>query len=126
MLRIPTKFFGDRECDADSIYTFPAGLPGFEDQHSFCFLTMPGAEPLIATMRRSGATCALVSGGFTFFTERIAGRLGFDAQQANTLEVADGRISGTVADPILGREAKRAALQRLAQDRGVNRISPEH
>jgi flagellar assembly factor FliW len=47
MLRIPTKFFGDRECDADSIYTFPAGLPGFEDQHSFCFLTMPGSEPLL-------------------------------------------------------------------------------
>lgn len=47
MLRIPTKFFGDRECDADSIYSFPAGLPGFEDQHSFCFLTMPGSEPLL-------------------------------------------------------------------------------
>jgi phosphoserine phosphatase len=81
---------------------------------------MPGAEPLIATMRRSGATCALVSGGFTFFTERIAGRLGFDVQQANTIEVAEGRISGTVADPILGREAKLAALQRLAQDRGLD------
>jgi flagellar assembly factor FliW len=47
MPRIPTKFFGDRECDADSIYTFPGGLPGFEDQHSFCFLTMPGSEPLL-------------------------------------------------------------------------------
>lgn len=81
---------------------------------------MPGAETLIATMRRSGATCALVSGGFTFFTERIAGRLGFDVQQANTLDVADGRISGTVADPILGREAKLAALQRLAQERGLD------
>lgn len=47
MLRIPTKFFGDRECDADSIYTFPGGLPGFEGQRSFCFLTMPGSEPLL-------------------------------------------------------------------------------
>ena len=47
MLRIATKFFGERECDVDSIYTFPAGLPGFEDQHSFCFLTAPGSEPLL-------------------------------------------------------------------------------
>jgi flagellar assembly factor FliW len=47
MLRIATKFFGDRDCDANSIYTFPAGLPGFEDQQSFCFLTVPGSEPLL-------------------------------------------------------------------------------
>jgi phosphoserine phosphatase len=80
---------------------------------------MPGAATLIATMRRDGATCALVSGGFTFFTERIAGRLGFDLQQANTLEVADGRIGGTVAEPILGREAKLAALERLARERAL-------
>jgi phosphoserine phosphatase len=81
---------------------------------------MPGAETLIATMRQSGATCALVSGGFTFFTERIARRLGFDVQQANALELAGGRIAGTVADPILGREAKLAALQRLARERGLD------
>lgn len=81
---------------------------------------MPGAETLVATMRRDGATCALVSGGFTFFTERIAGRLGFDVQQANTLDVADGRVSGTVAEPILGREAKLAALERLARERGLD------
>lgn len=80
---------------------------------------MPGAETLVATMRRNGATCALVSGGFTFFTERIAARLGFDEQQANTLELAHGRISGTVAEPILGREAKLAALERLARERGL-------
>jgi flagellar assembly factor FliW len=47
MFRISTKFFGDRDCDADSIYTFPAGVPGFEDQQSFCFLTIPGSEPLL-------------------------------------------------------------------------------
>lgn len=81
---------------------------------------MPGAATLIATMRKSGATCALVSGGFTFFTERIAARLGFELQQANTLEVTEGRIGGTVADPILGREAKLAALERLARERGLD------
>jgi phosphoserine phosphatase len=80
---------------------------------------MPGAATLVATMRRHGATCALVSGGFTFFTERIAGRLGFDLQQANTLDVADGRIGGTVAEPILGREVKLAALERLARERAL-------
>ena len=74
---------------------------------------MPGAETLIGTMRKNGATCALVSGGFTFFTERVAARLGFDVQQANTIELADGKIAGTVMEPILGREAKLAVLQRL-------------
>lgn len=80
---------------------------------------VPGAETLIATMRKNGATCALVSGGFTFFTERIAARLGFDLHQANTLDVADGRLSGTVAEPILGREAKLAALERLAREHNL-------
>jgi len=80
---------------------------------------MPGAETLIRTMRASGATCVLVSGGFTYFTERIAARLAFDTQQANTLDIAAGRIAGTVAEPILGRDAKLAALQRLTQEQGL-------
>ena len=77
---------------------------------------MPGAAELVATMRRYGAYCALVSGGFTFFTRRIAARLGFDSHQANTLDIVDGRLAGTVAAPILGREAKLAALQRLSSE----------
>ena len=77
---------------------------------------MPGAATLVATMQANGATCALVSGGFSFYTERIAARLAFDTQQANTLDIVDGKIAGTVAEPILGREAKRAALQRLAAE----------
>lgn len=76
---------------------------------------MPGAETLVGTMRANGATCALVSGGFTFFTERIAARLGFGLHRANTLEIADGRLTGTVASPILGREAKLEALRELAR-----------
>jgi flagellar assembly factor FliW len=47
MPRIPTKFFGDRDCDSGSLYSFPSGLPGFEEQRSFFFLTMPGSEPLL-------------------------------------------------------------------------------
>lgn len=81
---------------------------------------MPGAPVLIATLKAHGATCALVSGGFTFYTEKIAARLGFDVQQANRLDIAAGRIAGTVASPILGREAKLEALQRLARDRGLS------
>lgn len=81
---------------------------------------MPGAPTLVATMKAFGATCALVSGGFTFFTERVAARLCFDVHQANTLELAGGRIAGTVADPILGREAKLATLERLTLERGLD------
>jgi phosphoserine phosphatase len=80
----------------------------------------PGAETLVKTMQKHGATCALVSGGFAVFTERIAKRLGFDVEQANRLEIEGGKLRGTVAEPILGREAKRAALERLAADRGLS------
>jgi phosphoserine phosphatase len=76
---------------------------------------MPGAETLVHTMRSHGATCALVSGGFTFFTQRIAARLGFDLHRANTIDLADGALAGTVASPILGREAKLQALQELTK-----------
>jgi phosphoserine phosphatase len=76
---------------------------------------MPGAETLVSTMRTHGAACALVSGGFTFFTGRIAARLGFDLHRANTLEVTGGHLAGTVASPILGREAKLQALQELTK-----------
>lgn len=79
----------------------------------------PGAATLIKTMKTHGAQCALVSGGFTFFTERIAERLGFDTHQANLLEIKDGRMTGRVLEPILGREAKLAALQRLAAERAL-------
>lgn len=76
---------------------------------------MPGAATLVSTMRAHGGRCALVSGGFTFFTERIAARLGFDLHRANTLDVVDGRLAGTVRTPILGREAKLQALQELTR-----------
>lgn len=80
---------------------------------------VPGAETLIGTMKAHGAVCALVSGGFTYFTERIAGRLGFDTQQANTLQIEDGKLAGSVAMPILGREAKLSALRRLRDEMGL-------
>ena len=78
----------------------------------------PGARTLVRTMAASGAETALVSGGFSFFTERVAAEAGFASNQANTLEVADGRLTGAVGRPILGREAKLAALRRLSAEAG--------
>jgi len=80
---------------------------------------MPGARELVATMRAHGAATALVSGGFTVFAERVARELGFDRVSANRLAIADGVIAGTVAAPIAGAAAKRAALLALAAERGV-------
>ena len=70
----------------------------------------PGAAILVRTMRAHGARCALVSGGFEFFTSRVARAAGFDTHRANRLIDDGSRLTGTVGLPILGREAKLAAL----------------
>jgi len=77
----------------------------------------PGAATLIATMKANGALCALVSGGFTYFTAMVRIGLGFDVDHANRLEINRDRLAGTVAEPILGREAKLEAMIRMAADR---------
>ncbi len=71
----------------------------------------PGARTLVRTMRAHGARCVLVSGGFDFFTSRVAQAALFHAHRANTLMEADGVLTGLVAEPILGREAKLKALR---------------
>jgi phosphoserine phosphatase len=78
-----------------------------------------GARELVATMRAHGARAALVSGGFTFFTGRVAAMLRFDLHRANTLDTADGHLTGAVIGPILGRDAKLAALRELAAVDGL-------
>lgn len=70
----------------------------------------PGAIELIRTMRAHSAYTCLVSGGFTLFTSRVAEMIGFQENRANTLIVADGKLTGQVTEPILGREAKLATL----------------
>jgi len=75
----------------------------------------PGARTLISTLRSQGVYTALVSGGFTLFTNRIGATIGFDEDRANTLVIHNGKLTGEVADPILGREAKRAALIELRE-----------
>ena len=79
----------------------------------------PGGRELVATMRANRAYAALVSGGFTAFTGAVAARLGFDEHRANTLHVAEGCLTGTVAEPILGREAKVAALREISARLGI-------
>jgi phosphoserine phosphatase len=78
-----------------------------------------GGRVLVATMRAQGAVAALVSGGFTAFTGRVAAVLGFDEHRANVLGIRDGVLDGTVAEPILGREAKVLALQEISARLGV-------
>ena len=79
----------------------------------------PGGRALVRTMRADGAYCALVSGGFTLFTGRVAALLGFDEHRANTLEVDGDRFAGTVAEPILGGDAKRDRLVALRDALGL-------
>ena len=80
---------------------------------------MPGGRTLLATMKANGAYCALVSGGFTAFTASVAAQLGFDEHHANTLLVENGNLTGDVARPILGREAKVEALHRITEAKGL-------
>ena len=81
---------------------------------------MPGARTLLATMKAHGAHAALVSGGFTAFTERVAGWVGFDENRANTLLIEGGALTGQVAEPILGRAAKVEALEQITQRLGLS------
>jgi phosphoserine phosphatase len=80
----------------------------------------PGARTLVATMRANGAHACLVSGGFTSFTQRIAKMIGFDEDRGNVLGIGqDGALDGTVAEPILGREAKLGTLIALRDRLGL-------
>jgi phosphoserine phosphatase len=79
----------------------------------------PGARTLIRTLKRLGYKCGIVSGGFTAVIEPLAASLGIDYVAANTLEVADGKLTGRVLEPIIDREAKTEALRRFARAAGV-------
>jgi phosphoserine phosphatase len=80
---------------------------------------MPGGVELVRTMRKHGAYTALVSGGFTSFTRRVAEMIGFNEDRANTLLHDGAHLSGTVSDPILGREAKVEKLIEIADRLGL-------
>ncbi|QRE76646.1 phosphoserine phosphatase SerB [Methylobacterium aquaticum] len=81
---------------------------------------MPGGRTLVRTLKVHGAYTALVSGGFTLFTGPVAAQIGFDEHRSNRLETEGDRLAGTVAEPIVGREAKRDALVELRTRFGLD------
>lgn len=81
---------------------------------------MPGGQALVQTMKKNGAYTALVSGGFTDFTARVGNALGFDENRANVLLTDADRLTGTVARPILGQEAKVKALEEITACLGIS------
>ncbi len=82
---------------------------------------MPGGKTLVATMKAQPAYTALVSGGFRQFTAKVAASIGFHTNEANDLIIENGKLTGKVAEPILGKEAKLAALNHLSL---VNGLTP--
>jgi phosphoserine phosphatase len=79
----------------------------------------PGARTLIRTLRRLGYKCGIVSGGFTQFTDVLAADLGLDYAAANTLEIADGKLTGQVSGGVIDRAGKATALRDFAARSGV-------
>lgn len=80
---------------------------------------MPGAHALVRTMRANGGHAILVSGGFTRFAEPVGAEIGFDRVIANQLGIADGKLDGSVASPIIGAQSKREALVAAMAERGL-------
>ncbi len=102
---------------------FLQGLPesAIQDVIDKRITFMPGGKILVATMKKHGAYAALVSGGFTAFTSHVALALGFDENRANTLLVKNGQLTGQVALPILGKDAKVESLHRICSVHGLLR-----
>jgi phosphoserine phosphatase len=82
----------------------------------------PGGRELVATMRAHGAYTCLISGGFTLFTNAVAAMIGFQENRANILEVEDGKLTGEVAEPIVGRATKLATLFELRESFDLDNI----
>ena len=97
-----------------------AGLPvEVLDEVREALQLTPGARTLIRTLQRLGFRCGIVSGGFTQITGPLAERLGLDFAAANTLEVADGRLTGSLVGEIVDRAGKARALERFAAEYGI-------
>ena len=112
----------DGELDfAEALRTRVAMLEGLPfsalDQVAGAIEPMPGAMELIRTMRRSGAWCMLVSGGFRVFTKRVQQLVGFDAEFGSQLETRDGKLTGRIIPPILDPDAKANVLVRTVVQR---------
>lgn len=80
----------------------------------------PGARTFVRTLKRLGMKVAVVSGGFTYFTERIRRELGLDHAFGSTLEVVDGRLTGELVGPVVDRAAKAEIVRRIAEEEGIS------
>ena len=81
----------------------------------------PGAEKMLQRLQAAGIRTLLVSGGFTFFTDRLKVRLGLDYAAANTLEIVDGKLTGKVLGEIIGAQGKADVLKRVRDELGLRR-----
>jgi phosphoserine phosphatase len=79
----------------------------------------PGADALISAMKHAGLRVLVVSGGFTFFTERIKQRLGLDLARSNVLEVSDGKLTGRLVGPIINAQGKRRVVEQTCAMLGI-------
>jgi len=79
----------------------------------------PGAKTLVQTMKNNGAKTILVSGGFTFFTDKVSEIVGFEINEANILEIESGNLTGKVREPILDKEAKLNSLKFHCEEAGI-------
>jgi phosphoserine phosphatase len=79
----------------------------------------PGAERMLATIQAAGLKTLLVSGGFTFFTDRMKARLGLDYSHSNTLEIEDGKLTGRVLGGIVDAEEKKRTVERVCAELGI-------
>lgn len=80
----------------------------------------PGAETMLAAVQKAGLKTLLVSGGFTFFTERLKARLGLDYTHANELEIVDGKLTGRVLGGIVDAEEKQRTVERVCKEMGIS------
>lgn len=80
----------------------------------------PGAEPMLAAVQAAGLKTLLVSGGFTFFTDRMKQRLGLDYTHSNQLEIVDGRLTGRVVGGIVDADEKKATVERICAELGIS------
>jgi phosphoserine phosphatase len=91
----------------------------FLDQAANNLVLTSGAETLVRTMAAQGAYTALVSGGFKFFTERVARQVGFDFNKGNEIEIINDRFSGNIVEPITTKTTKQEILKTLAQEQKI-------
>lgn len=81
----------------------------------------PGAEKMLQRMKSAGVRTMVISGGFTFFTDKIKTKLGFDYAAANTLEIVEGKLTGKVLGEIIGAQGKADVLRRVCEELGLKR-----